>query len=143
MTAFLELEAAISRDVRRTIPRALGDSPGPLPTCDGVLFGMCLIALALCRRWERKHVSRFRANGHERDALRLRYAVLAPQMPVGFHGSGAAVFMCKPAGNGRNVHARFKTACYEQMPQIMMSDALGADLFTYTIKGLLTFADAE
>ena len=44
-------------------------------------------------------------NGRERDALRLRDAVLAPQMAIRFHRQSTAVFVSKPARNGGNIDA--------------------------------------
>ena len=70
----------------------------------------------------------------ERDALRLRNAVFTPQVAIGFHRQRAAVFVSKPAGNSRNVHAAFDAARCEQVPQIVMRDAICADLFAGTIK---------
>jgi hypothetical protein len=49
----------------------------------------------------------------------------------------------KPAGNGRNVHAAFDATRREQVSQIVMSDAIRANLCARSIKRLLTFADAE
>ena len=76
-------------------------------------------------------------------ALRLCNAVLAPQMPVRFHCQRAAVFVSEPARNGRNIHAAFDAARREQMPQVVMRDAIRADFFARSIKRLLAFADTK
>ena len=61
------------------------------------------------------------------NALRLRDAVLAAQMAVGFHCESAAVFMSKPARNSRNINAALDAPRREEMPQIVMRDAICAD----------------
>ena len=73
------------------------------------------------------HVGLLCCDRREAYALRLRDAVLAPQVAVGFHCQRAAVFVSEPAGDGRNVHAAFDAARCEQVPQIVMRDAIRAD----------------
>ena len=85
----------------------------------------------------------FVVNRREAHALRLRDAVLAPQMAVGFHCQRAAVFMSEPARNSRNIHAAFDAARREQMPQVVMRDAIRADFLARAIKRLLAFANSE
>ena len=97
----------------------------------------------LCRCRKGDHIALFCRNRRERDALRLCDAVLAPEVAVGFHCQRAAVFVSEPPGNGRNVHTTFNAARCKQVPQIVMCDAICADLFARAIKRLLTFADAE
>ena len=96
-----------------------------------------------CRCRECDHVGLLCCDRREGHALRLCDAVLAAQVPVGFHCQRAAVLVSKPARNGRNVHAAFDAARCEQMPQIVMRDAIRADFFARAIKRLLAFADAE
>ena len=83
------------------------------------------------------------STGAKRHALRLGDAVLASQMPVSFHCQRAAVLVSKPAGDGRNVHAAFDAARSEQVPQVVMCDAIRADLFARAIKRLLAFANSK
>ena len=79
----------------------------------------------------------------ETHALRLRNAVLAAQVAIGFHCQCAAVFVSKPARNSWNIDAAFDAARCEQMPQIVMRDAICADLLARAIKRLLAFANAK
>src|SRR5260370_28482309 len=99
--------------------------------------------VVLCCRSEWNHVS-FPCNSRgEADLLRLGNTVLPPQVSVGFHCQRAPLFVSKPAGNSRNVRARFDAPRCKQVPQIVMRDALCPDLFARTIKRLLAFANAE
>src|SRR5437773_834622 len=65
------------------------------------------------------------------------------KVAVGLHCQRTAVLMTQPAGNGRNVHARFDAARRKQLPQVVMNDAMGADFLSCPIERLLTFADLE
>ena len=60
--------------------------------------------------WKCDNVGFFRRNRRECYTLRLSDAVLAAQVAIGFHSQRAAVFVSKPPGNGRNVHAAFDAA---------------------------------
>lgn len=75
--------------------------------------------------------------------LRLRNAVLTPQVAIGFHRNCPAVFVPEPTRDSRNVHARFDAARGVQVPEIVMRQSIGPDFFTRSIKGLLAFANAE
>src|SRR5206468_3077196 len=80
-----------------------------------------------CRK--RDDVGLFSGDWREAHLLCLRNTVLASQVPISFHGTRAAVFVPNPPRNGRNIHARLDAPCCEQMPQIMMCDAIHSDLF--------------
>src|SRR6266513_1991873 len=97
----------------------------------------------LSRHSECNHVSFLMAGWRKCHTLRLRDAMLAPQMTVRFHCQRAAVLVSKPPGNGRNIHAAFNAARGEQVPQVVMSDAICSDLFACTIKCFLTFAHSQ
>jgi hypothetical protein len=96
-------------------------------------FGAGLYGIASC-------IYAFAGNGMtsacrcECDALRLRNAVLAPQVAVRFHCQRASIFVPKPTRNGRNVHAAFDAARRKQMPQIVVRDAIRADFLRGAIK---------
>ena len=94
-------------------------------------------------RRERNHVGSIGSYSRECHPLRLRNAVLTPQVAVRFHRQRPAVFVSEPARNGRNVHAAFDAAGREQMPQIVMGDATCSDLVARPIKRLLAFTNAE
>lgn len=64
-------------------------------------------------------------------------------MAVGFHCQAAAVFVPEPARDGRNIYARLDAARREQMPQIVMRDAIGAYFLARTIKRFLAFTDMK
>src|ERR1044072_3366171 len=61
----------------------------------------------LCRRPECDDISLLCPKRHETYLLRRCDAVFAPQVAVGFHRQGAAVFVSEPARNSWNVHATF------------------------------------
>jgi hypothetical protein len=95
-----------------------------------------------CREWNNMAIANALRRG-ECHALRLRNAVLAPQMAVGFHCQRAAILVSKPARDSRNIDTAFDAARGEQVPQIVMRNAICADFFARSIKRLLAFADAE
>src|SRR5512133_1252595 len=95
------------------------------------------------RRRECDHIGLICCDRHEGNALRLSNAVLTPQMPVRLHCECAPIFVSKPARYGRNIHTAFDAARREQMPQIVMGDAICAHLLACPIQRLLAFADAE
>ena len=88
--------------------------------------------LCFCRK--RNDIGLLRRCRCECDALRLRNAVLAPQVAVRFHCQRASIFVPKPTRNGRNVHAAFDAARRKQMPQIVVRDAIRADFLRGAIK---------
>src|SRR6266699_4756007 len=95
------------------------------------------------RHPECNHVSLLPRRWCKCHTLCLRNAVFASQMTVRFHCQRAAVLVSKPPGNGRNIHAAFNAARREQVPQVVMCDAICADLLARAIKRLLAFADTE
>src|SRR5207247_8631966 len=64
-------------------------------------------------------------------------------MSVGFHQERAAVLVSEPPRNGWNIDAALDAAGGEQMPQIVMRDAMGSDFLKSPIKSFLAFANLE
>ena len=64
-------------------------------------------------------------------------------MPVGFHRECAAVLVTEPAGDCRDVHARFNAAGCEQMPQIVVGETNSPQLFASRIYRALTFVNTH
>src|SRR5262249_24089058 len=69
--------------------------------------------------------------------------VLIAQVAVRFHCKRAAVFMSEPARNSWNVDATLNAAHCEQMPQVVMRDAIRAHLFARAIKRLLALTNTK
>lgn len=97
----------------------------------------------LCRGRKRNDIALFCYNGREGHPLRLSNAVFPAEVAIRAHRQRAAVLMSKPAGNSWNIHAAFDAPCCEEVPQIVMCDAIRPDFLARSIKSLLTFADAE
>ena len=95
----------------------------------------------ICRK--RDYVCLFGRNRRECHFLCLCKAVFVAQMSIRFHCQRPAVFVSQPAGNGRNVYAGFYAARREQVPQIMMSDALRSDFLTGAIQSFLRLTDTK
>jgi hypothetical protein len=96
----------------------------------------------ICSR-KRDDVCLFGRNWREAHTLRLRNAVLAPQMTVGFHCECTAVFMSKPTRDCWNIHSALNANSREQVPQVVMRDAIRANFLACAIERLLAFADTE
>ncbi len=96
-----------------------------------------------CCRWKRNDIALFCRRRCEGNPLRLRNAVFAPQVTISFHRQCAAVLVSKPARNSWNVNAAFDAAGCEQVPQIVMCDAICSDFFARSIEGFLAFADTK
>ena len=80
---------------------------------------------------------------NESNFLRHFRRMEVAQMPVSFHGECTAVFMAKPAGNSRNVHARFNATSGKQMAQIMMGKAGDLQFSASRVNGFLTFTHTD
>ena len=65
----------------------------------------------------------------ERNLLRHRCGVLIRQMTITPQGGRAAVLAAQPSAQSGNVHSTFNALLGEQMPQILMGDALPSDNF--------------
>jgi hypothetical protein len=96
-----------------------------------------------CRDRKRDHVSLLCHSWREGHTLRLSNAVLTPQVTVGFHCQRAAVLVSKPARDGWNIHAALYAPRCKQVPQIVMRNAICANLFARSIKSFLAFVYAE
>src|SRR5262249_18996561 len=92
---------------------------------------------------KRDDIRVFGRSWREGHTLRLCDAMFTSQMAVGFHCQSTAVFVPKPAGNGRNIDARFNAPRGKQMSEIVVRNSMRSDFFARTIKRLLAFTHAE
>src|SRR5262249_37424359 len=135
LAEWLSRAVFISGKFRAFIVKATGLSGGYLSVCHQpvqkkrmLLFGPQSFRPQSCCCRERDHGGLLSCCPREGDALRLCNAMLPSQVAVSFHCQRATVLVPEPAGNSRNVNAGFDTPRCEQVPQIVMSDAIYADL---------------
>jgi hypothetical protein len=53
--------------------------------------------------------------------------MLIPQVAIGAHCQGAAVFMPKPSGGGGNIDAAFNATGSEQIPEVVVGEPVNAN----------------
>jgi hypothetical protein len=94
-------------------------------------------------RPEANHVSLAISSWHKGYTLCLCNAVFPSQVAVSFHCQRAAVLVSEPARNSGNIYARFDAASREQVPEIVMRDAVRPYFFACSIKRFLTFTNAK
>src|SRR5215831_3283536 len=87
--------------------------------------------------WEWNDIGVLFRERRKRDALCLLFAVFVAQVAVNAHGQCTAIFLSEPTRDSWNIHAGFDAACCKQMPQIVVRNAIRADLLTCTIERLL------
>ena len=75
----------------------------------------------------------------ETYSLRLRETMILPQMAVGLHAQGTAVFMSEPARDSRNIYAALDANRRENMTKIMVRNPFHPDLRSCVRHAVLAF----